>query len=464
MRSLFFKIFLWLWVAMVLINLSLFAVAVATQPDQSFPRPHGVLDDATDRYARNAAHIYEQGGRQALQAYLQQVERRTQLHAYLLDEAGNDYSGQSALPGSRSLARTARRTDDPVFQMTGTGRSLTVARRVLSHGGAYFVFVGVQQRELRNFFNVPPGVRLARVFAVILTGFMVCLWLARYLTSPVLQLRSATQRLADGDLKARVGNAMGRRRDELADLGRDFDRMADRMEGLLTAQHRLLGDISHELRSPLARLNVALAIARRHSGEGATGALDRIERETGRLNELIGQLLALSRMENGDAPPALAEIDLGKLVEEVAIDADFEARASGRGVTVEAAENCFISGSPELLRSAIENVVRNAVRYTAEGTEVKIALKRDSTNAINPHAVVTVCDHGPGVPDASLAQLFQPFYRVEEARDRQSGGTGLGLTIAQRAMRSHGGSVEAANREGGGLCVKMFLPLLGDGE
>jgi len=445
---------------MLLINLSLFAVTAVTQMEPPYPRQHGVLDDATDGYARRAARIYEHGGRPELQAYLSQVERRTQMHVYLLDEAGNDYSGQPALPGWRGLARTARGTDSPVFQMNGTGRSLMVARRVLARGGAYFVFVGVQQRDIRSFFNVSPEVRLARVFAVILTGFMVCLWLARYLTSPVLQLRSATQRLAVGDLKARVGNAMGRRRDELADLGRDFDRMADRMESLLTAQHRLLGDISHELRSPLARLNVALAIARRHSGEAATGALDRIERETARLNEMIGQLLALSRLESGDAPPAQTEIDLGALVREVATDADFEARAGGRGVVVEASEKCFIKGSPELLHSAIENVVRNAVRYTAEGTEVKVTLQRDASNAINPQAIITVCDHGPGVPEESLAQLFQPFYRVEEARDRQSGGTGLGLTIAQRAMGSHGGSVEASNREGGGLCVRMSLPVL----
>jgi two-component system sensor histidine kinase CpxA len=274
------------------------------------------------------------------------------------------------------------------------------------------------------------------------------------LTKPILRLRGVAQQLARGNLQARVGADFLRRQDELADLGRDFDLMAEQLESLFTAQRRLLGDVSHELRSPLARLSVALELARRQCGDAALPSLDRIERETERLNELIGQLLALSRLESGPQPTAGERVDLAALVREIAADAAFEARARQRSVAIMELAECATTGSAELLRRAIENVVRNALCYTREGTAVELTLRREADTAR-----LSVRDHGEGVPEAALAQLFQPFYRVAEARDRQTGGIGLGLAIAERAVRLHGGQVTAANAVDGGLFVELRLPV-----
>ncbi len=318
-----------------------------------------------------------------------------------------------------------------------------------------------------------------------LTMGAVCYALARYLTAPAITLRHATQQFAEGDLAARVGPQMGRRRDELADLGRDFDRMAERIQSLFMAERRLLADISHELRSPLARMQVALDLIQGTVGKDNAKYLERIERESHRLNDLIGQLLTLARLESSAAPAHPEPVDLALLVSEVVADADFEARAHGRQVRATECDPCSVKGSYELLRSAIENVVRNGARYTAPNTRVEVVLRHESRGstpftsakagelsltaspsvaaaagtAWREQAVIRVRDYGPGVPPESLERLFDPFYRVEDARDRLSGGVGLGLSITARAVRLHGGQVAAMNAPEGGLVVEIRLPV-----
>jgi len=226
----------------------------------------------------------------------------------------------------------------------------------------------------------------------------------------------------------------------------------------MTAQRHLLRDISHELRSPLARLIVALELARQRSGKEAKGALERIEEEAERLNDLIGQLLTLTQLESGGERIERGPVPLKELIESIAADADFEAQTRGRNVRALVEDDFAVQGSEELLRRGIENVVRNAVRYTAEGTQVEIAVSRrrgDSGDSV----VIRVRDHGPGVPEEVLARIFLPFYRVADARDRQSGGTGIGLAITERAVRLHNGTVAAANAPDGGLIVEITLPL-----
>jgi len=229
--------------------------------------------------------------------------------------------------------------------------------------------------------------------------------------------------------------------------------MAEKIQSLVDSQRRLLGDISHELRSPLARLNVALELARQRSGSEATSALERIQLEAEILNEMIGQLLALTRLESGAEEIRKTEFDLTTLVSEIVKDADFEARSRNRSVELEVPEHCRIVGNEQLLRSAIENVIRNAVQYTTEGTAVEVKL-----DCGEQHTVITVRDHGAGVPENALTEIFRPFYRVDDARDREAGGVGLGLAIAERAVRLHGGKVEAANVNTGGLVVTIVLP------
>jgi len=304
------------------------------------------------------------------------------------------------------------------------------------------------------------GLRMAGRFLLplLLVGALFCYWLARYLSAPVVQLRNATRQLSNGNLTARVNENLLKRRDEITYLGQDFNLMAARIESLVEAQRRLLADISHELRSPLARQGVAVGLARRRGGPEVSSALDRIGRESDRMNVMIGQLLALSRSESGADVLAKVKVDLSALLQEITDDADFEAHDRDRSVRVIRLEPSVTVGELELIRSAIENVVRNAVRYTSPGTQVEVSLTSEAVNG-HRYAVVRVRDHGKGVPDAAIDEIFRPFYRVEDARDRKSGGTGLGLAIAARAVRLHDGTISAENAPNGGLVVEIRLPV-----
>jgi len=319
--------------------------------------------------------------------------------------------------------------------------------------------------------ELPPGPRVffgpwgipmpGLIIAVISTG-VVCYFLAWYMTKPVARLRAATQRLAAGDLTARAGYPHSKGGDEIAGLMRDFDTMAGRLDTLVKAQSRLLNDISHELRSPLARLNVALGLARQRSGPESASMLERIELEASLLNELIGRLLTLARLEDGEQRVASTPVLLDEVVLNVCEDAEFEAQARHCHVRSDIPEgNWGVRGEASLLHSAIENVVRNAIRYTREGTTVEIHLER-SAHSGAAEAVVSVADCGSGVPADALEKLFQPFYRLDDDRGRQTGGVGLGLAITERAVRFHGGRVAAFNRAEGGLGVEIPLPLLPD--
>jgi signal transduction histidine kinase len=337
-----------------------------------------------------------------------------------------------------------------------------VVQRVVAADGQRYVVIGrwgpggPPSRLFAGFY-----VTVLRLAAVVLMAGAVCYWLARYLTAPLRRLGASTRQLAEGDLAVRVGSAIGRRRDEIGELGRDFDFMAERVESLVSSQQRLLRDMSHELRSPLTRLNVALELAAQRAGPDAKEALERIERETGRLNELIGQLLALTRLEAGQRIAGQASIDLSALVRQVATDADFEARSLGKQVTLPHCDPCQLVGDPELLRRAIENVVRNGIRYTAEGAAVEMSLRCEASET-GSRAVIRIRDHGPGVPPESLSDIFRPFYRIGDGRDRQSGGVGLGLAIAQQAIQGFGGSIAACNAPGGGLLMEILLPAQAD--
>lgn len=406
-------------------------------------------------FARRSTQVLERGGLPALEEYLEQLERSSRIRVVVFDPRGREVSGRTALPGAEALAARALRSSR--VEVQPEGRMLLVAQSARAPGGEGYTVVG-QIPGPRFGRGVQPAALALRLLVVVVTGGVVCYGLARYLTSPVARLQKATQQLAGGDLTARVGSVLAKRGDEFSDLGHDFDLMAERIERLINSQRRLLSDISHELRSPLARLNVALELARKRAGSEAGASLDRIEREAGRMNDLISQLLGLARWDSDAESRQEESISLADLVQEVAADADYEATSQNRRVSVMESEDCIVTGSPELLRSAIENIVRNGLHYTAKDTrvEVRLSISRIDDRA---YAVVVVRDHGPGVPEGALKELFRPFYRVEEARDRLSGGSGLGLAIAERIIRLHGGAVTATNASEKGLQVEIRIPL-----
>jgi two-component system sensor histidine kinase CpxA len=449
--SLFLKVFLWFWLATALVIGAFILATELTRPDEEFSRG-SLMDDYTSFIARTAAHTYEREGPAALAAYLERMERETRVRPRLLDAQGAELSGLGAQEGAGDLARRAAGASGRVSDRSRGKHLVAFAADV--EGGRRYVFVGELSAPPRRPPFSNPESLIPRLLAVLLTAGVLCYLLARYIVSPVVKLRGVTRQVAGGDLSARVGPLLGRRGDELAAMGHDFDAMAGRVETLVSAQQRLIRDISHELRSPLARLAVALDLARKRAGAEAAGALDRIELEATRLNEMIGHLLALSRRETGMEGTRWGALDLAALVREVAADADYEARGRGRAVVVSGPEECRVTGSHAHLRSAVENVVRNAVRHAPEKTNVEITL-----GCAEGQAVVAVRDRGAGVPEGMLEEIFRPFYRVEEARDRETGGTGLGLAITERYVQMHGGTVRASNAQGGGLVVEMRIPL-----
>lgn len=452
MRSLFVRIFLSYWVAQALFMLVAIAVTMTMRPQ----RDTSVWGQQYAKALNEAVQTYDQGGQPAVQHYLENLEGSQQIEAFLYNAQGEEVSRRAPREWARYIYHDGQSRADGFWGHIMPKRF--VRQNLTTADGRRFTLLVALPRGPRVFFG-PHGIPGLGLLLAVLCSGIVSYVLARSLTAPVVRLRAATRKLASGDLTARAGGAGSRRKDELAELVRDFDSMAERLENLVNAQSHLLNDISHELRSPLARLNVALGLARQRTGPEAQSALERIDLEAARLNELIGRLLTIARLEGGEEAMQKFPIALAELIDEVAKDADYEARARNCRVEVTVVDDCMIMGDPTLLHSAFENVMRNATRYTRPGTAVEVRLERGA-GARGPSAIVRVLDCGPGVPEDALDKLFRPFYRIDDARGRQTGGVGLGLAITSRAVRLHGGSVRAANRAEGGLIIEIRLPLV----
>ncbi|MGH8300610.1 MAG: ATP-binding protein, partial [Steroidobacteraceae bacterium] len=325
---------------------------------------------------------------------------------------------------------------------------------VAPDGSTYHVIVGPMHEHPMLFGELQlPAVAAATLAIALLVSTVICFFLTRHLVGPIDRLRQATREMSAGNLSVRMLPRLKGRQDDLALLAADFDNMAERVQSLLESKQRLLRDVSHELRSPLTRLQLALSLARRQDG-GTERQLTRIACEADRLEQLIARILKLVRLERPASAFEGITIDIGKLLETIAQDVTIEAEARSCTISVHAEAGLEVAGDPELLRSAFENVIRNAVRYGPSGSAVVVtAGRRDGIE-------VSVRDHGPGVPEKDLKLIFEPFYRVDAARDRAGGGEGLGLAIAARAIAVHGGSIEAHNAPEGGLEVATRLPVL----
>lgn len=446
-RSLFWKIFFCFWLAAAAmigaLNLMLW---FSFTSDPNPERRRGALGEALNLYAESAVQVYDSEGAQAFEQYVNRSLKEAGTEIELFDGEGRTLTAPTAEEAS-NVAAEIKQTQQHISHVTPLGR-LTWGRAVVAPSGKTYIFVS----RLRQPY-VPRGLPNLGIALSILAAGVISYLLALYLTSPVKKLKAVVQSFAEGNLDVRVSPQLGSRRDELADLGREFDQMAERIAALISSQKRLLADISHELRSPLARLTVALELARNNTSGKGMAALDRIELESERVNKLVGQLLALTRLESGAerVPPEMVALE--DLVQEVVDDANYEAKPQHKEVRVVRLAPCRVRGSSELLRSGVENVVRNAIRYTAEGTVVEVTLTAGPNSAL-----LTVRDHGPGVPESELAHIFEPFYRVGEARERASGGVGLGLSIADRTVRLHSGSIRAENVSDG-LLITIEFPL-----
>ena len=366
MKSLFLKIFLSYWMAQALFLALAILITVALRERGE----SAVWDAQQATVLHKAVQTYEQSGPAEVRRYLEEVRDSLHTRAYLLDDQGKDVAGRELPRWAESLGKGVEPPRRDFWQRL-TPSPFRRQVQVAASGHRYTLVAFLPPTGPFG----PSGVPGLSILIGIVSSGLVCYLLARYLTAPVVRLRAATQRLAAGDLSARAGGLAARRRDEMAQLVRDFDTMAERLEATVNAQARLLNDISHELRSPLARLNVASALAHQRAGAEARSALERIDLEAERLNELIGGLLTIARLDSGNDSRQKSLILLGEMVEGIAADANFEAQGRNNRVECAIKEDCVVMGAPILLHSAIENVVRNAARYTEPGTSARITLE-----------------------------------------------------------------------------------------
>ena len=448
MKSLFLRVFVSLWLTMTLI-LGVFAVVHAlTFPAELSARFRKTNARFTELRATAALDCRRAGGTTCDDVLDPVDDRDARIAIY---REGVLIAGAD-IPGADEIERLAR-TTGAVSARSEDRRELLAV--VLDRDDGRFVAASVQRKPSVWVMFFVPETLVFRLGAIVGVTGIVSVLVARYLSRPIRTLRTAAQRLGAGDLSVRVSPRLAGADNETAALGSEMDAMAERIEALLEGQRRLLRDVSHELRSPLARLNIALELLRRRTPAEASNILDRIERESARLDEMIGELLTLSRLEAG-AEVERTELDLAELVRSIADDVGFEAEKKQARVELARVDDATVNGNRELLLRTIENVMRNAVRFTEPGTAVEVELTETGGMAR-----LSVRDHGPGVPEAALEAIFQPFYRVEDHRARKEGGAGIGLAIADRAARLHGGSIRAKNESGGGLRVELELPAIG---
>lgn len=314
----------------------------------------------------------------------------------------------------------------------------------------YLQITGQRLPAERMFPNV-GGIPIIPVISGAVAVLVVGVALAWYLSRPLHHLRWAFHSLTEGNFDTRVAPLMGHRRDEIVDLADEFDRMAAQLQKLTEARQQLLHDVSHELRSPITRLQVAAGLLKQDPSQ-ATALIERIQSESERVDELLEELLTLYRLEAGAQTPLADTVDVVELLRSIAEDAEFEAKSASRSVSIEAPGRFVAAVNGELIYRALENVVRNAVKFTMPGTTVEIAARTDDTAS---ELVVTVSDRGPGVPVDKLESIFEPFTRLDGSEATR--GAGLGLAIARRALALHGGRIDATPRDGGGLTVTVRI-------
>ncbi len=431
MKSVYAKIMLWCFATLVL---SLVAFVAVTFIISMHSRGAGGMDRVDAMLLEDAASVYEAGGQAPLAGYLDRLNGRLVSHRYLTDAAGKDLvNGEDR---SAYFAAVGRQWGVPHHT---NGRFIVVQA---SRDERYRLIV-VNDAPLDLSSYIPFYLLILAAVA------LVCWILAVNIASPLRGVARTVDRFGAGDLSVRVNSA---RKDEIGELGRAFDRMAERIGTLVGAERRLLQDISHELRSPLARLSFAAELSR--TAEDREAAVARMKKEIRRLTDLVGALVQMTRAEGdpSESVPELVRID--QLVTDVVEDCRLEADARGCAIEMRAGDAITLRGDEELLRRAIENVLRNSIRYTPQGSHVEVSLER-ALNTVR----IAVRDYGPGVPDWALGKIFHTFFRVDDSRDSATGGAGLGLAITKRAVSLHHGNVWAENAAPGLRVRDLKLPL-----
>jgi two-component system OmpR family sensor kinase len=471
MHSLFLRIFILFWIAMALIvGASIAVTYTVTAREYESPELRGRT------VAIQASEVLARGGIGALKEWLGTNKNSVKdRDLYIIGPDGADILGRRLTEGAARRLEFFNRDEPgsrdefgsrdaggpgpkPSGSPPGNFRPSRAAPQIVSADGtAYTVLLVPRRPSIFGALSL-PGISLAILGIALVVSALTSWWLARHLSAPIRRIQEGARALASDSADVslstglRVSAGLEGRKDEVAVLARDFDAMADQLRANRSAITQLLRDISHELRSPLARMRVALGLARQPPAD-LSRQLDRLEREIERLDSLISQVLKLARLHGTDAPFTREAFDLDEVIEEVVRDANFEGAVKNCRVRLDGAANAAVNGNRDLLRSAIENVLRNAVRYSHQDSLIGVSVARSGTEVS-----ILIRDGGPGVPAKDLERIFEPFYRVAESRDRDTGGEGIGLAITAQVMKAHGGSASAANRREGGLEVRLSLP------
>ena len=450
MRRLFWRIFALFWTATVVLILGIAWITSNNFENEKLPGMDITrMDFALNDELRTAAHALRDRGVEGLRRAIVETQNFRGVTFYALDTSRHDVLDRD-VPAEVMDAVT-----HPVQDSQGQHANRMRLRELVAPDGAHFI--GVAQFRgsalLRMLYRRPNTFWLHVALAMVISACFSLL-LAAYITAPLARIRASARRVARGDLSARVGNLPFGRSAEILALASEFDQMAARLKDLVEGQRRLIRDVSHEMRSPLSRLRVALELARAQVTGDVQTQLARIERESERLEEMIAQAIQLSRMET-TTPSQVQDVALDELLADIAADAAFEAQARHCTLHIAQSAPLHVRAEADLLTSAIENVVRNAVNYTAPNTTVRLRL-----DSVEGQARLRVCDCGPGIAAGDCARIFEPYFRTDSARQRKSGGSGLGLAIAKRAIERQGGRIHATNAQSGGLEVEILLPLV----
>jgi len=440
-RSLYWKIFFFFWLTLIAVIFSVATLSEIIVEERDQDQYQRVV-----RLGIKAADIFETNGPAELTAWLRYIDQEFDVKGFMLDSKRRPIS-------LANLPKNWLQFALPLTQNRLSERHLRGFQpyRISSSSNRIYTFVA--HRDNRGPYpawlkHLPIlQVLTALVIVALLTAFVT--W---RITDPLRKLKQATDSFARGNLDTRLTNLVGARKDEIGEVGIAFNHMAERISLLVSNQQRLFRDISHELRTPLARQQIAIELLARKMPDTEHQSLHRIEREIERMNALIDQVLSLLRLEQQDQSPADETYDLGALLQKLTQDAQFEAQSKHQ-VLLQQPPHILLTGQPELVSRAVENILRNAIRYTSADGRVFLQVEKHKDNI-----VIRIEDEGEGVPDNSLKRLFEPFYRVETSRNQQSGGYGVGMAIADQAIRAQGGTIEASNRPTGGLRVDINLP------
>lgn len=454
MRSLYWKIFISFWLATIFIILTIAWLTSEITRKSSIPAREKIFMDS---YANAAVATFESGHHNALKKLLEQTGQSRKMTLFLLSSSGEILSYHEPPESVKRVAKNLEneQLDEGVVKFG----DLIVSHEILSTSGKAYRLAAVSQIPISNFIAIPWAQLTIRLATAIFISGLICYLLSRYLTFPLRQLSQAAKSIAKGKLNTRVGHFRGHSHDEIDELTAEFDRMAEQLERMVHSKERLLQDISHELRSPLARLNIAIELGRNKAAALAEPEFSRMLVECERLNTLIGEILHFARLDKSTDELNTSAIPIQELVAQIVIDAHFESAHNDKHVELIVDPNTpeTITADERLIHRAIENILRNAIRYSPSNAQIiiEIGLTKDNHNIL-----IQILDEGPGVPEDQLEKIFYPFYRVDVSREKKTGGYGLGLAIAQKAIQLHQGTIIAKNRPEGGLAVHITLPII----